>query len=1176
MTSVAVPIEPEPPPVSLPNIKHIYTVSSSSQSISLNSWRRKVVRALDDTGADDNTTNVPFIIHGLRLLPRQDWLLLRDAGGKLHLSMWGGDSYCQLCDGSMKKVMMRFTPTLPVTVADLTKFRNPFKSIVSESRDYNHSTQSYTWTMKYSDGTIESLPLMKSTVGKTERYYTPPFIPVSSEIADKYETSTVPAVMSHVTKIASISNVERRRSPRLAALASASEPSPRAVIQNESTHIDTSATKKTKSSTAKAPSDAIPAKTSASSPSTSPTDAPCPLATHASYGGRIRTNHSKAIKHPPPVSRLSKHTTQLLWHFRLSHLFDHKAPMLHKICNGIPQIQTKSPLDKCSSCLKAKIHKAVKLRSEFHSIDDIRNDPNVRFCQHLFIDWGFIVGKSKNEERFKRLESFDGETCYLAVECVKSYHAFVYPSDSKQHPLLWLQFLLLKLTPWDCADRTFRFDGDGDCKEFMNLLHGFGYRLETTGGDNSSANSIIERFHRTAKTNILSCIIACGWNMKAWALCLRHLCRLWNLLPHGKYNIIPYTFATGLIPNFAPFRIFGCPVVTVKTGNNDIDKNFREGRFVGFDSSTKKFLVKIPTQRKPIETAHAKFDETFSSYEKLPPCAVQLRHSLGHAFIPENRRTESCNIDFDVIDNNEHFGKVFQYEFRPSADSVHGFVLATDTRTGRGFIDDVVTPSLASSVPSWRSVLPGSFICRVNDAIVFTESDILAALDKCMSLPSFSITFCNDILDPLSRKDLQSKGLLKWDLDQLRFISSIIAEIGEDSTLHENRKLVSDVASIAIDSSGLATAADVDPSVIQDHLFCIELDDYNMTELDESPIDADGSIFCRTKNVSQVSGSSMFTRKQLKKRPDFEEWRQAEFEQLDDMNNCKMFGKVVRRSELQGLVYDVIRAVWSYRIKLHTQRKKARYTGNGKQIKPKSKLEFKTYTSCASHTGIRAAVAIAAIENRYLRAMDAINAYAQSGPLSKPCFIIVCEVFQEWYLDRFGIKLEVGMLVELLSSIQGHHESGPNWQTVANAALKHADFEPIVHEPCLYLNKSNKDITVRQIDDFLVAYKTDDDFKLLVRKLKEKINVEPEADLCTSYNGIEINQWRECIGLHGTKYITALVERFGWSACVSMSKASLAPLTQELILKHSLRTRRKESSFLNRGKNQTKRNFKMI
>ena len=99
------------------------------------------------------------------------------------------------------------------------------------------------------------------------------------------------------------------------------------------------------------------------------------------------------------------------------------------------------------------------------------------------------------------------------------------------------------------------------------------------------------------------------------------------------------------------------------------------------------------------------------------------------------------------------------------------------------------------------------------------------------------------------------------------------------------------------------------------------------------------------------------------------------------------------------------------------------------------------------------------------------------------------------------------MLVDLLSSIQGHHESGPNWQVVANAALKHSGFEHIVHEPCLYINSANKDVAVRQVNDFLFAYKDHEEFKLMVTKLKEKINIEPEADLCTSYNGIKLNQW---------------------------------------------------------------------
>ena len=39
-------------------------------------------------------------------------------------------------------------------------------------------------------------------------------------------------------------------------------------------------------------------------------------------------------------------------------------------------------------------------------------------------------------------------------------------------------------------------------------------------------------------------------------------------------------------------------------------------------------------------------------------------------------------------------------------------------------------------------------------------------------------------------------------------------------------------------------------------------------------------------------------------------------------------------------------------------------------------------------------------------------------------------------------------------------------------------------------------------DDFLTAFKNDADFKLMVKQLKEKINIEPEDDLCTLYNGI--------------------------------------------------------------------------
>jgi len=95
--------------------------------------------------------------------------------------------------------------------------------------------------------------------------------------------------------------------------------------------------------------------------------------------------------------------------------------MLHNLCkhvNGVPKISCPSPLLSCSLCMSAKIRKNGKSVSEFHLIADIRNDLNGRFFQHLFADHGFIVQKSKNMERYKRLCAYNGDNNYLCIECV--------------------------------------------------------------------------------------------------------------------------------------------------------------------------------------------------------------------------------------------------------------------------------------------------------------------------------------------------------------------------------------------------------------------------------------------------------------------------------------------------------------------------------------------------------------------------------------------------------------------------------------------------------------------------------------------------------------------------------------------------------------------------------------
>ena len=61
-------------------------------------------------------------------------------------------------------------------------------------------------------------------------------------------------------------------------------------------------------------------------------------------------------------------------------------------------------------------------------------------------------------------------------------------------------------------------------------------------------------------------------------------------------------------------------------------------------------------------------------------------------------------------------------------------------------------------------------------------------------------------------------------------------------------------------------------------------------------------------------------------------------------------------------------------------------------------------------------------------ASDAINAYAQNGPLAKTSYLVVDDAIREWYYERFKVFLPPGSLLELQSSIQGHPDAGANWQ----------------------------------------------------------------------------------------------------------------------------------------------------
>ena len=93
------------------------------------------------------------------------------------------------------------------------------------------------------------------------------------------------------------------------------------------------------------------------------------------------------------------------------HMADRRMGLMHKVVDGVPAFPRREDWDKCHVCLQACMRRLAA--------GDGITPPTV-MGQHLAVDVGFIVQKSKNTKRFQRLEGYDGSTACFLVFDVKS------------------------------------------------------------------------------------------------------------------------------------------------------------------------------------------------------------------------------------------------------------------------------------------------------------------------------------------------------------------------------------------------------------------------------------------------------------------------------------------------------------------------------------------------------------------------------------------------------------------------------------------------------------------------------------------------------------------------------------------------------------------------------------
>jgi len=124
------------------------------------------------------------------------------------------------------------------------------------------------------------------------------------------------------------------------------------------------------------------------------------------------------------------------------------------------------------------------------------------------------------------------------------------------------------------------------------------------------------------------------------------------------------------------------------------------------------------------------------------------------------------------------------------------------------------------------------------------------------------------------------------------------------------------------------------------------------------------------------------------------QWDTACDKQLEAHYTASAFLDPIPRPEhIPGIRLNILHIHWTFAIKDDGTRK-ARATMDGsKRAAPWLRVAVKTYASCVGQASMKLFFAISAVTNKVVTIADTTNAYQQSPPPTKPCFLEIDEAY---------------------------------------------------------------------------------------------------------------------------------------------------------------------------------------
>ena len=725
-------------------------------------------------------------------------------------------------------------------------------------------------------------------------------------------------------------------------------------------------------------------------------------------------------------------------------------------------------------------------------------------------------------KRYKRALGLYGETCYVIITDRHSGSIKVSVRRDKTPPVDFLSSFIANYKP-NVPHCRVRFDGGGELggnSAIHDLFSSAGYDVEVTSPDTSSAIGLAERPHRTIAGAVRTMLYSAGLDIKYWPFALQYHVLIHNCLPHGDRPDSAFTMCTGRRFNVSRLRVFGCRVYALPTEKRDVklDVHARPGIFLGYRKSLGNALYIDSATGKVKQARHLSFDEGMQDSDSPPPYVKFL----------QNPDLELDPIDLDreaPIDVSlSPFSRVTDVNcvFRPQDEHALGIIFGVCPKFRRAYASDFTRPLGPYTIEKSRRNFLGGYITKIDDSPVFSIDDIARVLQSLSQLELPPTTICVRISSDL-RSDLadtRPPALTLRPVD-IRRIAAMTLVAGEGTASSQRAQLRETAA------TPLLSATPPDPDDLQvrsapDLLEMRKLSNDHMTE--------------------EEKALPSFTLKRLMRLSNWPEWQAADDKQLDQHFDAGTIGKAVPRPPKDPMKpSQVFRLHWARMVKANGVRKSRACLDGSKRAAPWLRMMVQTYSSCVELPCLRAFIAICVNRGYYICFGDVENAYQQSPPPSIDCYLDVDDTIYDWYLRRFGVKLDrFKDVIPLFRALQGHPEAGVLWERmITDILINKMGFKNTAHEKNLYtgLIDGEEVLVCRQVDDFAAgaaSRRTAERFMETVRSHVESeyagMGIELPQGMYQRYNGIDIFQARDHVKLSAESYIDRMLQTHGWDA----------------------------------------------